>query len=128
MKKNSFNFKDTFKEISTSRVFVTLWIVLALQALIMLVITIVKGHIGSPGIPVRYDGLSNTGIFLANGSYLLNLGAFAVLVPVLNIIISLKIYAVRGRQLALLVLWATVVIMLIATVFTLALLGLGNIR
>ena len=128
MSKEKFNLKSTIKEVASSRVFIVLWIILAIQALIMLISVIAMGHIGSPGIPTRYDGLSNTGIFLANGSYLLNLGAFAVLIPVLNIIISLKIYAVRGRQLALLLLWMTVVIMLIATVFTLALLGLGNIR
>jgi hypothetical protein len=52
---------------------------------------------------------------------------FAVAIPVLNSLVSLKMYAVRGRSVGLGILWLTVVIMLVAAVFVVALLNLGNV-
>jgi hypothetical protein len=95
--------------------------------ILLILLTLSLGKIGQPGVPYRYDGFSATGIFRDNGSYLLNFTLFALAIPILNSLVSLKMYAVRGRSVGLGVLWLTVVIMLVATVFVVALLNLGNV-
>ena len=119
--------KESFKAAVHSRVFISLWIVIVLQALLLVGLVMSMGRIGAPGTPVRFDGFSTTGIFLDNGSYLLNLVAFAIIVPVINTFISLKVYSFRGRQMALTVLWITIVLMIVATIFAMALLNIGNV-
>jgi len=119
--------KNAFQQAMKSRVFLALWIFIILQAIILIVLTLWLGKIGQPGVPYRFDGFSGTGIFRDNGSYLLNFVLFAVVVPILNSILSLKMYSVRGRNVGLGILWLTVVVMLVATVFVGALLVLGNV-
>lgn len=119
--------KSAFKQAVRSRVFLALWIVIILQAVLLIVLTLSLGKVGQPGVPYRYDGFSETGIFRDNGSYLLNFVLFAIVVPILNSVVSLKMYLVRGRSVALGILWLTIVIMLVATIFTVALLNLGNV-
>ena len=121
------NLKTAFQQALGSRVFLALWAFIILQSIALIILVLSFGKIGQPGVPYRYDGFSSTGIFRDNGSYLLNLVLFAVAVPVLNSLISLKLYAVRGRNVGLGILWLTVIIMLIATVFVVALLNLGNV-
>lgn len=119
--------KTAFGQAVKSRVFLALWIFIILQAIVLILLTIGFGKIGQPGVPYRFDGFSVTGIFRDNGSYMLNFILFAVAVPILNSILSLKMYVVRGRNVGLAILWLTVVVMLIATVFVAALLNLGNV-
>ena len=119
--------KAAFSQAVRSRVFLALWIFIILQAVVLILLTLGFGKIGQPGVPYRFDGFSITGIFRDNGSYMLNFILFAVAVPVLNSILSLKMFAVRGRNVGLAILWLTVIVMLIATVFVAALLNLGNV-
>lgn len=119
--------KTAFSQAVRSRVFLALWIFIILQAVILILLTLGFGKIGQPGVPYRFDGFSITGIFRDNGTYMLNFLLFAIVIPVLNIILSLKMYTVRGRNVGLAILWLTVVVMLIATVFVTALLNLGNV-
>jgi hypothetical protein len=119
--------KSAFTQAIRSRVFLVLWIIIIVQAVFLVLLTLSLGKIGQPGVPYRYDGFSATGIFRDNGSYLLNFIFFAVAVPILNSFVSLKMYAVRGRSVGLGILWLTVVIMLAATIFVVALLNLGNV-
>jgi hypothetical protein len=121
------SFKAAFQHAVRSRVFLALWILIILQAVALVILTLSLGKIGQPGVPYRFDGFSATGIFRDNGSYLLNFVLFAIAVPILNSFVSLKMYAVRGRNVGLGILWLTVVVMLIATVFVAALLNLGNV-
>lgn len=118
--------RESFNRAARSRVFVVLWVIIALLAIVVSALTIIMGHIGQPGTPVRYDGFSSTGISLDNGLYLVVFAIWAILIAVLNIFISLKVYGLRGRQMALMVLWFTVALLLIATVFIIALLGAGS--
>ena len=116
----------SFKAAAGSRVFVVLWIMILLQVLSIVTLVFVMGRIGEPGTPVRFDGFSSTGIFLNNGTYLINFAVWSVIVAVLNIFISLKVYSYRGRQIALTILWFTIVLLAVATVFVVALLNTGN--
>jgi flagellar basal body-associated protein FliL len=118
--------KESFKEAAHSRVFIALWAVIVLQVCAMIGLVFVMGRIGQPGTPVRYDGFSATNISLDNGLYLTVFAIWAVIFAILNIVISLKTYGFRGRQVALIILWLTVSILLIATVFAVALLSAGS--
>ena len=118
--------KKSLKAAASSRVFIVLWILILLQVLGMVAFVFIIGRIGEPGTPIRFDGFSSTGIFLNNGVYLINFVVWAAIVAVLNIFISLKVYGYKGRQIALAVLWLTIVLLAIATVFVVALLNTGN--
>ncbi|MDR3125717.1 MAG: hypothetical protein LBU20_01420 [Candidatus Nomurabacteria bacterium] len=119
--------KTAFVQAIRSRVFLALWIFIVVQTVVLIFLTLSLGKIGQPGVPYRYDGFSATGIFRDNGLYLLNFAFFAVAIPILNSLASLKMYAVRGRSVSLGILWLTVIIMLAATIFVAALLNLGNV-
>jgi hypothetical protein len=119
--------KQAFLHAVRSRVFLTLWIIIILQIVASLILVFSFGKIGQPGVPYRFDGFSATGIFRDNGSYLLNFGLFAVVAPILNVFISLKMYAVKGRSIGIAVLWLTIVLMMITIVFLAALLNIGNV-
>jgi hypothetical protein len=121
------NLKTAFTHAIRSRVFLALWMLILVQMIVLIVLTLVIGKVGQPGVPYRFDGFSATGIFRDNGSYLLNFILFAVAIPILNSLLSLKMYAVRGRTVGLGILWLTVVIMMIAIIFVVALLNLGNV-
>jgi hypothetical protein len=121
------NLRVAFTHAVRSRVFLVLWGLILIQAIVLIALTLSLGKIGQPGVPFRYDGFSATGIFRDNGSYLLNFVLFAVFVPILNSLISLKMYTVRGRTVALGILWLTATIMLVAIIFVAALLILGNV-
>ncbi|GHU08244.1 hypothetical protein FACS189431_4160 [Alphaproteobacteria bacterium] len=125
--------KEAYKEALHSRVFIALWLVIVLQVVIFLVMLFTIGRIEAPNAPIRCDGFQAThcvdgGIVVANGSYLVNFAILAIIVPIINVFTSLKLYAYKGRQIGLAVLWLTIVIFIIATVFVAALLGIGNIR
>lgn len=118
--------KAAAKQAVRSRVFIILWVALLIEAIALIILTLVLAKTGQPGVPYRYDGFAAEGIFRDNGSYLLNFLVFAIAVPVLNSLVSLKMYAIKGRNLGLAILWLSVVIMAIAIVFSVALFGLGN--
>ena len=118
--------KESFKEAAHSRVFIVLWAIIVLQVCVMAALVFINGRIGQPGTPVRYDGFSDTNISLDNGLYLLFFVVWAVIFAFFAIAISLKIYGLRGRQIALIILWMTIGILLIATVLIMALLGAGS--
>lgn len=117
---------EAAKQATSSRVFVLLWVVLAIEAISLIALTLMYAKIGQPGVPYRYDGFSAEGIFRDNGGYLLNFLLFAAAVPILNSLISLKMYVIKGRNIGLAVLWLSVTIMTVAIVFVAALFGLGN--
>jgi hypothetical protein len=125
--------KEAFKEALHSRVFMSLWAVIVLQVIIFLVMLFTVGRIGESNTPVRCDGFRalhcvDGGIVVDNGSYLISFAVLAIIILVMNVFISLRLYAFKGRQIALTILWLTIVVFIVATVFVTALLGIGNIR
>ena len=122
----SLTIKLAAKQAVKSRVFLILWAVLVIEMIIIIALTLAYAKIGQPGVPYRYDGFSTEGIFRDNGGYLLNFLAFGIAVPVINSLVSLKVYMIKGRNMSLAVLWLTIVVMVVAIVFMLALFGLGN--
>lgn len=125
MKKN-LTIKQAAQQAVKSRVFVMLWILLFIEVVLAIVLTIVFAKTGQPGVPYRYDGYSVERIFRDNGSYLINLPLFAFVTSAINCLLSLKVYAIKGRNMGLAVLWASVIVMFIAIIFSAALFGLGN--
>jgi hypothetical protein len=119
--------KEAFRQAVSSRVFVSLWVIIALQIVLTLILLFSMGKIGQPGVPYRHDGFSDTSIYRDNGSYLLNFAFFTFFVPILNVVVSLKMYAVKGRNVGLAVLWLTIVVLSVAIVFLTALLNIGNV-
>jgi hypothetical protein len=127
MTNQTITIKQAFGQAAKSRVFITLWVVIGLQMILALILLFSVAKIGQPGVPYRYDGFSDTSIYRDNGSYLLNFGFFVLVIPFLNVLVSLKLYAVKGRNIGLAALWITVAVLTIAVVFLLALLNIGNV-
>ena len=124
---SKFSLKTTFNEAIHSRVFLALFVIIIIQAIAFAILVFSMGKIGVPQVPIRFDGFSFTELFRENGSYLINFAVFGVVVAVMNILVSLKLYHTKGRAMALGVLWLTVAIFVILTVILLALLGLGSV-
>ena len=124
---NKFSIKKTFTEAIRSRVFLTLFVIIIIEAIAFIVLVLSMGKIGVPQVPVRYDGFSFTEIFRQNGSYMINFAVFGAIVAVTNILISLKVYYTKGRAIALGVLWLTVVVFVILMIILLALLETGSV-
>jgi hypothetical protein len=119
--------KGAFREAVKSRVFLTLWVIIIIQTVLFLIIVLSMGRIGEPGVPVRHNGFEcATCINSDNGSYLLNFVFLAIVLSVVNVLVSLKLYSVKGRNIALTVLWLTIVVFAIALFFVLGLLNRGN--
>ena len=124
---NKFSLKNTFNEAIHSRVFLVLFVIIIIEAVAFIALVLSMGKIGIPQVPVRFDGFSYTGLFRENGSYLLNFVAFGIVVAATNILVSLKLYHVKGRTVAVGILWLTVVIFVILTIILIALLGIGSV-
>jgi len=127
VEESKFSIKDTFLEAIRSRVFLALFIIIIIEAVVFIIFVLSMGKIGVPQVPIRFDGFSFTEIFRENGSYLINFAVFAAVVAATNILVSLKVYRTKGRNIALGVLWLTVAIFIILTIILLALLGTGSI-
>jgi len=124
---NKFSLKDTFNEAIRSRVFLALFIIIAIEAIAFVILVLSMGKIGVPQVPVRFDGFSYTELFRENGSYLINFAVFGVVVAVANIMVSLKLLHTKGRTMALGILWLTIAIFIILTIILLALLRIGSV-
>ena len=118
------NLKQSFLSAIKSRTFVALWIVLLLQTVALVVLAIVNTRSGLT-VQTHCDvggGLTDCSYAEAPWWYTLNFAGFAVVTFVLNLLISLKLLDAKGRPLALAWLWLMVIVLLVATLLTVAIL------
>jgi ATP/ADP translocase len=118
--------KHAFSAVLRSRMFVLLWIAMAVEVIFVGLLTFFYARLWQAGVPVRFDGFSDARVFLANGSYLLNYLFLVLVIFFANSTVALKVFTTKGRTLSLLVMWATVAILAIAAILAATLFGLGS--
>ncbi len=125
MKKDQ-SIKHAFSAVLKSRMFVLLWIIMAVEVIFVGLLVFFYARLWQAGVPVRFDGFSDARVFLANGSYLLNYLFLALVIAFANSVVALKIFVIKGRTLSLLTMWATVAILAVAAILAATLFGLGS--
>ena len=109
--------KKLFREASKSRTFVALWILNLAQAITLAILVLVNTHSGLT-LQTHCDiGGSVPDCTSAEAAwyYLYNIAIFAIIMLALNALVSLKLFSLKGRQVALTWLWLTTIILLIVT-------------
>lgn len=93
---------------------------LGLALLVVIIITAIYVRPGELRVPVRYSRFDSKNYTLEQWFYLLNFLVFAVVVFAGHLAISAKLYQEKGREFALAFVYAGTALMIIASVFFLA--------
>lgn len=121
--------KETFSKAWRDRTFILLWAALIILAVIVIVGGAFTIRPSELQVPTRYSAFGITNFYRDKWYYALGFLAFAVVVAVMHVLISLKLYSVKGRRLAVAFLWLSLLVMAMAaaTIFAiLQLIGLGQ--
>lgn len=109
--------KKSFFAALHSRMFVSLWILLFLQALALILIILTHPH-GSLTVQAHCDVVGSVPVCNfaeVSWSYIFYFAGFAVLLFLLDALISLRLLDTKGRHFAIVYLWIAVVVMAIVT-------------
>lgn len=109
------------------RSFWAAWTVIGLVLVIIIAIGAVYIRPSDLQVPVRYSGFGISHFYRDKWFYQITFIVFALVVAVFHTLISAKLFQVKGRQFALGFLWLTGVILLIGTVFILAILRIASL-
>lgn len=119
--------KQAFTEVIRSRVFLALYFVMLLQTALLVVLVLAMSHSSQLQVPVHYSAFSSVQFYREQWYYLLNFAFFGLLVFGVNGFIALKLYAEKGRSMAVNFLLLTVAVLAISTVLIVALLRVTNL-
>ena len=110
--------KDAAKDAIKSRFFVGLTVLLLIEMLVMLIIALTQVRTGLT-IKTHCEIVGRAAIDCTSADapwyYIFNFVALPVVVFIVNVLVSLKLLARKGRQLALCWLWLTLLIGLVVT-------------
>ena len=110
-------FKRDFLAAMHSRMFIGLWVLLFIQALAIVMLVSTHPHSGLT-IQIHCDIASSVPVCNsaeASWAYVFNFAGFAVLVFIIDMIASLRLFTLKGRRAALAFLWFCVVAMMVIT-------------
>lgn len=108
--------KKSFFAALHSRMFVSLWILLFLQALTVVILVLTHPHSGLT-IQAHCDVVSSVPVCNStevSWSYIFYFAIFAMLVFLIDSLISLRLLATKGRRFAIIFLWIAVVVLAIS--------------
>lgn len=108
------NIKQAFRETLRDRTFVLLWLSLLLLAGIVIIAGIFTIRPSDLQVPTRYSAFGITNFYRDKWYYALAFVLFAIFVAVMHGLVSLKLYIVKGRKLAVAFLGLSLVVMAFA--------------
>jgi hypothetical protein len=114
------NTKQTLLSLVSDRNFFAVWIVMIVLLLAVAILAIVNIRPSDLQIPVRYTSFGITHFYGDKWYYLLNFGFFGLVVASFHTIIAAKLYAVKGRVIALCFLGLTSTILLMSAIYMIA--------
>lgn len=106
--------KEVFKETLRDRSFLIVWGILLIATLAFIVLASLRVSPSELQIPIRYSSFGVTNFYRDNWLYLLNFVIFGGVMFAVHSLLALKLYAIKGRQLALPFLWLGVGVFIIA--------------
>lgn len=116
------NIKDSLKLALADRGFIIALIGVGAATLLILLLGVFQIRPSELQVPVRYSSFGITNFYRDRWYYLLGFVAFALIIAVLHVLVSLRLYVSKGRELAVGFLWLSVIILLISSVFIYAIL------
>lgn len=116
------NIKENAKFILADRGYLTAVVALLAMTLVIILIGAANIRPSELQVPVRYTSYGITNFYRDKWYYLISLVLFAVAMSVMHMLISLKLYTVKGRGLAVSFVWLSVIMLVIAAVFMYAVL------
>jgi hypothetical protein len=121
--------KELFHQAIRSRAFVALWVVILLQAIILIAIVAfgANPHSSLSEVYVRFSSFAPAQYFRDNWMYLLNFILLGVVTAGLAGLISLKLLDIKGRSLSLLFLALMIVVLVVVTTLLTAALRVARI-
>lgn len=116
---NMINLKEALMATLRDRSFLIIWFILIVLALLVVVMGLVNIRPTDLQVPTRYTAYGITNFYRDKWYYAIAFILFVLSIGALNVLASLRLYAVKGREMALAYLWLSVIIMVIsaATVF-----------
>jgi hypothetical protein len=115
------NIKQAFQAAVKDRTFVVVAIIMIVLALILVISAALNIRPNELQVPVRFSSFSVTRYFTDKWYYLISFVVMGLAMAILHVLIALKVYAQKGRELALLFMWLGVSIIIIAAVTIFAL-------
>lgn len=106
--------KEVFNEAVHDRPFLIVWIMLLVMALVFVVLAALRITPSDLQIPIRYSSFGVTNFYRDNWYYLLSFVAIGVVMFLTHSFLALKLYAMKGRGLALPFLWLGVGMFVVA--------------
>lgn len=120
--------KSTLHEAVKSRSFLALWSLMIIETVILLVLASIYIHAGQLQIPVRFSAFADTQYFREDWAYLLNFVVFGVAILCLNILVSLKLFNIKGRHFALGYLVIVILVFAVSILLIAAILRVAGIQ
>ena len=118
--------KQAVKQVLSDRPFLLLSILIIIIAFIYCITVALNIHPSDVTVYSRYTAFGEAHFYKNHWQYLLNFVAFAPIVALAHIALMIKLHSIERRQTALLVGWLGVITLIIAFVYTMAVIGLGQ--
>lgn len=111
--------KEAFSKALRDRSFVILALLITALVVVIIILGAVNIRPSDLQVPTRYSAFGITNIYRDKWYYAITFILFALTLAGLHGLVTLKLYAAKGRDMALAFLWLTLVMMLItaSTVF-----------
>lgn len=124
---NKETIREIIKRITGDRSVMTLMIGLALTGFVYSLVTALNVHRGDVSVTyIRYTAFGEAHFYKDHWQYLFGFVLFGVVATVVHELLIVKLYNLGRRQTALLIGWLGIAILIIALLYTLAVLSLGR--
>lgn len=121
------NIKENFKLILADRGYLTAVVVLLLVTIGIVIMGAINIRPSELQIPVRYTSFGITNFYRDRWYYLLTFLLFAIVIAAMHILVSVRLFAAKGRGLAVSFIWLSVIVLIIASVFIFAVLRVASL-
>ncbi len=122
--------KDTvqqaLRQVLGNRPLVLLIILMTIVGFIYSIAVAINIHPSDVTVYTRYTAFGEAHFYKNHWQYLITFVLFGPLVVIGHIALMVKLFAIERRQTALLVGWVGIAILVVAFVYTMAIMGLGN--
>ena len=118
--------QQAVKQVFGNRPLLLLIILMTIVGFIYSIAVAINIHPSDVTVYTRYTAFGEAHFYKNHWQYLLAFVLFGPLVVITHAALMVKLYAIERRQTALLVGWMGITILVVAFVYTVAIIGLGN--
>ncbi len=118
--------QQAIKQVLGNRPLVLLMVLMAVIGFIYSIAVAIHIHPSDVTVYTRYTAFGEAHFYKSHWQYLITFVLFGPLVVITHTALMVKLFAIERRQTALLVGWVGIAILIVAFVYTMAIMGLGN--